>query len=176
MAALHAAYQLTKTSSPPRRRTLPALGRRGEGWVLLQASFLALVIIVGLWGARWPSAARPWLAIGAVWLALAGVCLLAGGCLALGRQITPFPKPLAKGSVRSDGVYGLVRHPMYGGALLLLLAWSLISSPLALLPWVLAAAFLEAKRRREEAWLVEQYAGYDTYRQQIRSRFIPLVW
>ena len=37
---------------------------------------------------------------------------------------------------------------MYGGALLLILGWALLSSPLVLLPLGLAAVFLGANRRR----------------------------
>ena len=39
-----------------------------------------------------------------------------------------------------------------------------------------AALFLDAKRRREEAWLVKSLAGYEDYRRQVRRRFIPFVW
>ena len=65
---------------------------------------------------------------------------------------------------------------MYGGALLLILGWALVSSPLVLLPLALAAFFLYAKSRREEAWLVEQHPGYSEYRRQVPRRFIPWVW
>ena len=78
--------------------------------------------------------------------------------------------------LRKDGVYGLVRHPMYGGALLLILGWALLSSPFVLLPLGLAAVFLDAKRRREEAWLIEQHPGYADYRLEVPRRFIPWVW
>jgi protein-S-isoprenylcysteine O-methyltransferase Ste14 len=78
--------------------------------------------------------------------------------------------------LRRDGVYGLVRHPMYGGALLVVLAWALSSSPLALPPWIVAAAFLDAKRRREEEWLQEQYSDYIAYKTAVARQFIPFVW
>ena len=65
---------------------------------------------------------------------------------------------------------------MYGGALLLVLGWALLSSPLALVPLGAAAAFLDAKRRREEAWLKEELAGYEDYRRTVRRQFIPFVW
>ena len=83
---------------------------------------------------------------------------------------------MAGGELRRDGVYRLVRHPMYGGALLAMLGWALLSSPLALLPLVAAALFLDAKRRREEAWLTRSLAGYEDYRRLVRRRFIPFVW
>ena len=37
-----------------------------------------------------------------------------------------------------------------------MLGWALLSSPWALVPLAVAALFLDAKRRREEAWLVEE--------------------
>ena len=43
-------------------------------------------------------------------------------------------------------------------------------------PLAAAALFLDAKRRREEAWLVKSLAGYEDYRRQVRRRFIPFVW
>jgi protein-S-isoprenylcysteine O-methyltransferase Ste14 len=86
------------------------------------------------------------------------------------------PKPVAEGALRNGGVYRLVRHPMYGGALLAVLGWALVSSPLALVPLGLAAAFLEAKRRREEAWLLEQHPDYAEYQRRVPRRFIPFVW
>jgi protein-S-isoprenylcysteine O-methyltransferase Ste14 len=32
----------------------------------------------------------------------------------LGRQLTPYPRPVTDGVLRQDGIYSLVRHPMYG--------------------------------------------------------------
>ncbi len=80
------------------------------------------------------------------------------------------------GAIKRSGAYGLVRHPMYGGVLLLALAWALVSSPLVLLPWALAAVFLDAKRRREEAWLLEANPDYAAYRTSVHGRFVPFVW
>ena len=155
---------------------LPALGRRGGGWVAIQMALLAAAVAAGLVGAAWPPAASPWLAAAGGVVALAGVGLLLAAGAGLGRQLTPFPRPIDDGALRQDGVYRLVRHPMYGGALLLMLGWALLSSPLALVPLGAAAVFLDAKRRREEAWLSEQYAGYADYRRSVRRRFIPFVW
>jgi protein-S-isoprenylcysteine O-methyltransferase Ste14 len=167
--------------SPNARRTggathLPALGRRGEGWVALQACLILAVAVAAVLGRDWAAPARPWLAVGAAALAAGGLTLFVGGLTGLGRQLTPFPKPVAEGELCRQGVYGWVRHPMYGGVLLLVLALALVSSPLALLPWALAGLFLETKRRREEAWLIEQHLDYDDYRRRVPRRFVPYVW
>ena len=142
----------------------------------LQVAFLCAAVATGMLGAPWPAAASHWLAAPGGVAVLAGAGLLVGGGFGLGRQLTPFPRPVANGVLRQDGVYGLVRHPMYGGALLLILGWALLSSPFVLLPLGLAAVFLDAKRRREEAWLVEQRPGYADYRLEVPRRFIPWVW
>ena len=155
---------------------LPQLGRRGEGWVALQLLLLAVIVATGSRGSGWPSAARSVRMAGAAVSALGGLCLFAGGITRLGKQITPFPKPVEEGSVKRSGAYGLVRHPMYGGVLLLTLGWSLASSPLALAPWSAAAVFLDAKRRLEEAWLVEAYPEYQEYRASVRRSLVPFVW
>ena len=175
-AAPSRAHGTAAPSSSAASSRLPSLGRRGEGWVALQVALLAAALVAGLLGAAWPREASRWLAAAGGLAALVGAGLLVGGGAGLGRQLTPFPKPVADGELRQRGVYRLVRHPMYGGALLVMLAWALVSSPLALLPLGLAGAFLDAKRRREEAWLVEQHPGYAEYRRHVRRRFIPFVW
>ena len=155
---------------------LPQLGRRGEGWVVLQLVLLAAIVSAGILAAGWPATARYVRFAVAVVIGLVGLYLFASAATRLGRQITPFPKPVEQGSVKRSGAYGLVRHPMYGGVLLLALAWSLVSSPLALAPWVVAAVFLDAKRRREEAWLAEAHPDYEEYRASVRHSFVPFVW
>jgi len=156
--------------------TLPEMGPRGEGWVALQVVLLAAIATAGLRGWRWPSSTRSPRLLAAGPAALAGAYLLAAGVGGLGKQLTPFPKPVQQASLRRDGAYGLVRHPMYGGVLLLASAWSLVSSPAALAPWAVAALFLDAKRRREEAWLVEEHPDYEEYRTSVRHSLVPFVW
>jgi protein-S-isoprenylcysteine O-methyltransferase Ste14 len=158
------------------RRELPSLGARGEGWVALQALLLLGVVVAGRLGPRWPEGSAPWRLGIAALTAVAAIPLMAGGFRGLGAQLTPFPKPVEGGELRQHGVYGLVRHPIYGGVLLLCVAGALVASPLAFLPTVLLALLFEGKRRREEAWLVERYPGYEDYRRRVRRSFIPFVW
>jgi protein-S-isoprenylcysteine O-methyltransferase Ste14 len=156
--------------------SLPQLGRRGEGWVALQLVFLVAIAAAGIRGSRWRSTAGRARMVAGAASTVGGLYLFGGAAARLGRQITPFPKPVEEGSVKRSGAYGLVRHPMYGGVLLLALAWSLASSPLALAPWTAAAVFLDAKRRREEAWLVEAHPDYEEYQASVRNSFVPFVW
>jgi len=166
--------QAAGPQQPPSR--LPALGRRGGGWVALQVLVFALAAGLGWFGMRWPVPAAPWLWAGAGVAFVGGSLLLLAGGAGLGGQLTPFPRPVDTGELREGGIYGHVRHPIYGGVLLLLLAWALASSPTALVACVLAAGFFDAKRRREEAWLLARYPGYPAYRGRVTRSFIPFVW
>ena len=164
------------SSAPGPRLPLPTLGRRGEGWVVLQVILIAAMAAAGIWGGSWPPAATPWRELGGLVVSVPGAALGLAGVFGLGRQITPLPRPVEGGALRDRGAYALARHPMYGGVLLLALGWALFTSPLALWPVAAAAPFLEAKRRIEEAWLVQQVPGYAEYRLRVRWRLIPFLW
>jgi protein-S-isoprenylcysteine O-methyltransferase Ste14 len=158
------------------KRRPPRLGGRGEGWVVPQPVLVGALVVAGVKGRRWPSRLRGVRLAAAVVSGATGLYLFGGGVTSLGRQLTPFPKPAEEGSLKRDGAFGLVRHPMYGGVLLMALTWALVSSPLVLLPWSVAAGFLDAKRRYEEAWLLEERPEYEDYRASVRHSMVPFVW
>lgn len=155
---------------------LPTLGPRGEGWVAIQVVLIVCLGFAAVLGPEWPDAVEaPFLGAAFV-VGISGAVLFLGGLLHLGAQLTPFPKPVEGGALRESGLYALARHPIYGGGVLLALAWSLATSWLALVPTVLLALLFEAKSRMEEAWLVEHHAGYAEYRRRVRRRFVPYLW
>jgi protein-S-isoprenylcysteine O-methyltransferase Ste14 len=77
----------------------------------------------------------------------------------------------------STGLYGFVRHPMYFGALVMM-----IGTPPALDSWwgLLAAlpliAVFAARIVDEEALLRADLPGYADYTQRVRYRLLPGVW
>ncbi|SBS75588.1 Isoprenylcysteine carboxyl methyltransferase [uncultured Mycobacterium sp.] len=79
--------------------------------------------------------------------------------------------------VVSSGLYGLVRHPMYTGNMIML-----VGLPLALgsywgLVFVLpGVAVLASRIRDEEKLLADELRGYRDYTQTVRSRLVPGVW
>jgi protein-S-isoprenylcysteine O-methyltransferase Ste14 len=79
--------------------------------------------------------------------------------------------------VISTGPYALVRHPMYAGALVMLLG-----VPLALGSWwgllvvVVMAAVIVGRLLDEETYLAKNLPGYPEYQRQVRYRLLPLVW
>lgn len=79
--------------------------------------------------------------------------------------------------VISTGLYGIVRHPMYMGALLFVVGLTLALGSWWGLVFVPAIAALLAWRLvDEERLLVHRLAGYSDYRSRVRYRLIPLVW
>jgi protein-S-isoprenylcysteine O-methyltransferase Ste14 len=158
------------------RPPLPSLGPRGEGWVAIQIALFGAILAIGLFGSRWPEQAQIPRLVAAVFLATLGAWLLGAGVGSLGRSITPLPRPPAQADLQQQGVYARVRHPIYGGVMLLALAWSLLSSPWALLPTIALAALLLMKSHLEEHWLRERYPEYPEYARRVRHRFLPYVW
>ena len=79
--------------------------------------------------------------------------------------------------VVSTGPYAIVRHPMYLGATLLLLATPFaLGSAWAIIFAVLAVGCLVWRLLEEERYLSQHLPGYDDYRQSTRYRLIPFIW
>ena len=79
--------------------------------------------------------------------------------------------------VVSTGLYGLVRHPMYMGATIMM-----AGIPLALDSWwglavLIPCLFGVAFRiRDEEKMLTNELSGYHEYTQKVHHRLVPYVW
>jgi protein-S-isoprenylcysteine O-methyltransferase Ste14 len=80
-------------------------------------------------------------------------------------------------TVISTGPYALVRHPMYAGALVML-----IGTPLALGSWwglfavLLILPVLIWRLLDEERFLRQNLAGYAEYQTKVKYRLLPFIW
>lgn len=143
----------------------------------VQAVLIAAIFVSALAGLGWSERLRPlaW-TVGGV-LAAVGVALLAAGGAGLGSALTPYPAPRTGAQLQTSGIYRHVRHPMYGGGILIGLGWSIIfATPLGLVFTIVLAVFADQKSRREERWLEQTYPAYDDYRARVRHRLIPFIW
>lgn len=149
-------------------------GSRGEAWVLLQALLGLLYLLAPRRGPAWPAPLRRAARIAGLPPLLAGLLVLAAGARALGRDLTPLPKPGREARLIVDGPYRYLRHPIYTGLSLSALGAALATAhPLRLALTPLIAAFFAAKARREEAWLRRRFAGdYAAYARRV-PRFLP---
>jgi protein-S-isoprenylcysteine O-methyltransferase Ste14 len=167
---------MTTSATPLKRTHLPDLGPRGEGWVVLQLLLFIAVIGCGFAAPLWSGPARGVGAVAGLGLTGLGTALVTGGILALRRQLTAYPMPVPGGRLIEVGVFGLVRHPMYGGGVIAAVGWGLLTaSPAALAAALVLLAFFDLKSRREEAWLAERFGGYAAYRRRTR-RLIPWLY
>jgi protein-S-isoprenylcysteine O-methyltransferase Ste14 len=77
----------------------------------------------------------------------------------------------------SSGLYGLVRHPMYTGNVILMLGIPLaLGSYWGLLFIIPGVAVLIFRILDEEKLLSQDLAGYREYTQRVRYRLVPYVW
>jgi protein-S-isoprenylcysteine O-methyltransferase Ste14 len=77
----------------------------------------------------------------------------------------------------STGLYGLVRHPMYFGALIMMIGTPLaLDSYWALLGVLPALLVLGLRISDEESMLEQELDGYREYRDKVQYRLVPYVW
>ena len=147
-------------------------GPRGEAWVIAQFLLLLTMAVLPPTG--------PTLPVGLHFLAwpigFSGLILMGVGAVALGSSLTVLPQPKPDGRFVAQGIYRVVRHPIYDGVILLALGWAVWrTSLLHLALTAILALFFQAKARREEEWLIERFPEYADYRRRVRA-FIPWIY
>ena len=158
---------------------LPALGPRGEGWVVAQLVLFAVIAVAGLRDLSDREPGSSWGPVASVF----GVAAMLVGGLVSGRgvwdlraSLSPFPRPVAGASLVESGAYRLIRHPVYSGLVLGAIGWGLFTGSI---PAIVAAGSLfvlfDGKSRREEAWLAAAHPSYGPYRKRTK-RLIPWIY
>ena len=165
-----------REEQPDHTTTDDSVWNRGGAWVLAQFPLGGAAALLAMVGPRLPEVVRT----GAWWFGLAalagGVVLFVAGLQRLGRQLTPFPKPHASATLVTTGAYGIARHPLYGGAIIMMLGWALINGRWSgLLATLVVAVFFDRKASVEERWLMTQFSEYPAYRQRVR-KLIPWLY
>jgi len=143
---------------------------------LLMTGLMLVLVVAGL-DYRWRGATVP------AWLvALADIGIVASFAIFF---IVMKQNSYAASTVRvepgqpviSTGLYGVVRHPMYSGALLLAVCMPLaLASYRALLAFVIVVPVLAWRLLDEERYLARNLPGYADYCARTRYRLMPYVW
>jgi protein-S-isoprenylcysteine O-methyltransferase Ste14 len=146
--------------------------REGEatGWALVATQFVLLAVLgievlrarrVGFLGL---------IGIGAVGL---GSALMALASTLLGRRLRAHPAPHEDAVLRTDGIYGVVRHPIYLGLLSCAAGAVLIArTPRAAAAFAALSALLHVKSGYEERLLVGRFPDYPAYAARV-SKLVP---
>jgi protein-S-isoprenylcysteine O-methyltransferase Ste14 len=146
---------------------------------LFFALYLASFIVMGLDAVRWRSTVMP------AWAeAVGAVCILASYAI-IWRVLAEnsFAAPVVRiqeergQRIVTTGPYGIVRHPMYGGAVLFLLGTPLLlGSSYGLVFAPLLVILLAVRSVFEERVLAERFPEYAAYAEKVRYRFVPFIW
>jgi len=165
-------------------RMKPLIQREQKPWdKALMAAFLILwcawFVVMSLDAARFGWSHMPlWLqALGAIAVAVAMYVMH------LIMRTNNFAVPVVRiqaergHRVISDGPYAVVRHPMYGGTLLLIAGiplllgswWGLALAPVIILLFAIRAVM-------EERTLMAELPGYADYAARVRYRLVPFIW
>ncbi|AQT79182.1 hypothetical protein B1R94_07745 [Mycolicibacterium litorale] len=144
--------------------------------LVLYASLAAICVVSGLdhrFG--WSALPAPLCVAGNL---LAGAGLVIAVLVAMQNAYASTTVQVEAGQkVVSTGLYGLVRHPMYTGNVLMLVGLPLaLGSFWALVFVIPGVAVLAARIHDEEKLLGAELDGYREYTQQVRSRLIPYMW
>ncbi len=142
------------------------------GWLLVAVQFILLVtLVLGPSDKTWsvPAALR---LVGTMvqWI---GGCVIVIAAWSLGRAASVHAEPTAQASLRTDGLYRFVRHPIYTGVLLL--SCGIAATAGTVLDLIVAGALitlLSIKARFEERLLAQRFPEYAAYA-KVTPRFLP---
>lgn len=145
---------------------------------LFFALWLAQYVVIGL-DRRFGASDVP------VWLEVVGALAIALGIYMFHvvMRTNTFAAPVVKiqterkHSVISTGPYALVRHPMYAGAIPLIIGTPLLLGSWWGVAWApLLLIVLAYRAVREEETLKSELDGYAAYAARVRYRLVPGVW
>lgn len=103
------------------------------------------------------------------------IAILVVGLVGLGRSLSPFPLPTRAARLKTRGIYGVVRHPIYLGLILLSAVWAATSGNLlTVVAAMTLVVLLIVKSRWEEQRLLDHFEGYRDYAERV-GRLLPGV-
>ncbi len=152
---------------------------KSKGWILVFIQFALLVVILLSSAYEFKYIQRPLMPavhyIG-VTLILIGALLFTVIIISFGQMMTPNPVPRERSILKTTGIYGIVRHPMYFTVLVFLLGVILYFQAFYSLLWLLVAFFfLVYKTTKEEIYLLKKFPEYQKYRESTK-RIIPYLY
>jgi protein-S-isoprenylcysteine O-methyltransferase Ste14 len=148
---------------------------------VLKPLFAAVLLIPGLdyrfgWSRRFFGGVPVWLTIVALVMVVGGY-LLAVWVMRVNSFASRTIRVEARQTVVTTGPYGLVRHPMYLGSVVICLFVPLaLGSYVAWPPSALLIAFYVLRLLNEEKLLRRELPGYPEYCLRTRFRLVPFVW
>jgi len=87
----------------------------------------------------------------------------------LGRNLSPFPRPITKGKLVTTGIYRFTRHPMYYSLIFISVGVFIINlSIYHLFLLISLALIIKLKIALEEKYLTNKFQNYLIYKNEVR--------
>lgn len=138
--------------------------------VLLQM-LLLLALLILPHGSFWP--VNAFVAATALVLGIVGIIVVVQGAISLGPALTASPIPREQAPLSTQGIYAVVRNPIYTGFMTAGLGLVLYgASLLHVLAWFALVWVLAGKARFEERMLMAEHPDYPDYAARV-GRFVP---
>jgi protein-S-isoprenylcysteine O-methyltransferase Ste14 len=143
---------------------------RGNVYVAVQFAFLALLLFAPS-GALWSSGGLLGFSVAA--LEVLGIAILLVSFINLGKSLTAHPMPLTIGTLKTTGLYAVVRHPIYLGLLMVAAGFTVNGASIwHISGFVGMSVLLHVKAGFEERLLRAAYPEYEAYARRV-GRLIP---
>jgi protein-S-isoprenylcysteine O-methyltransferase Ste14 len=158
---------------PERGQQLYSRGmKRAIAFLLVVVQVLLLAALLFLpHGTMWP--VHGFVVATSAILIVGGIALAVRGSSTLGPALTPSPIPREDVPLATDGVYSMVRNPIYTGLMAGGLGLVLVGSSFThVLTWLALVSLLSGKARWEERMLAQEYPSYLEYAARV-GRFLP---
>jgi protein-S-isoprenylcysteine O-methyltransferase Ste14 len=82
---------------------------RGGAWVAGQGLLIAVLLVLAV---RYPGSGPAIWRIAGVLVLVAAWAVAGAGTMAIGKNLTPFPKPADHAKLVQHGIYSRIRHPL----------------------------------------------------------------
>ena len=80
-------------------------------------------------------------------------------------------------TVIDTGLYGIIRHPMYGATIFLFLSMPLVlGSLISFVVFLMYPTIISKRIRNEEKVLEDGLTGYAEYKMKVKYKVIPFLW
>lgn len=167
-------YRIAHAAKSNVSQDISTIGNRSEVWLpTISQILLVSFTIFGV------PAAIEWLFhVCGILSSLCGLAFLSMGLWNLGENITVFVTPVNGNRLVTNGIYSLVRHPIYSGLLLMCSGFAIQSGSVSKLLISMALAVLTDKLcDSEEALLVDIHGhkAYSEYKGQV-NKLIPYIY
>ena len=140
---------------------------------LLLVSIQLLLFIVYSIDFDWTLGCFYWLKIAGLTIAILGLLVVILAILQLNKNLSPFPTPKDNSVLLQNGLFKLVRHPIYSGLIFLFFGYSIYKdSVYKLIITLLLLILFHYKTQYEEQQLQNKFPDYKTYKSKT-GKFFP---